>query len=85
MEDSREDTAVIQLKVRMREWLRARLEEQAKTHGTSINAEVINFIRACPIRGKPSLKGSARRLRKRYFILFVHVIDLLQTTKLRVS
>jgi hypothetical protein len=43
-EDRRERTAVVQLKIRMREALRARLEEEANTRGVSINAEVVDRL-----------------------------------------
>jgi len=41
---SRERTAVVQLKVRMREVLRAKLEKEAKQRGTSINAEIVDRL-----------------------------------------
>jgi hypothetical protein len=40
----RERTALVQLKTRMRESLRSRLEVAAKAHGTSINAEIVDCI-----------------------------------------
>ena len=44
MADSRDQTAMVQLKIRMREPLRARLEEEAKFHGKSINSEVVDRL-----------------------------------------
>ena len=44
MEDLRDPTAIVQLKIRMREPLRARLEEEAKFHGRSINSEVVDRL-----------------------------------------
>jgi hypothetical protein len=40
----RDQTALVQLKIRMREPLRARLEEEASLRGVSINAEVVDRL-----------------------------------------
>src|SRR5262245_9631690 len=40
----RDPTALAQLKVRMREPLRARLEQDAKRRGVSINAEIVDRL-----------------------------------------
>jgi hypothetical protein len=44
MPSSREKTAVVQFKTRMKERLRARLEEAANGHGISINAEIVERL-----------------------------------------
>ena len=41
MADLREQSAIVQLKIRLRESLRARLEEEARFHGRSINSQVV--------------------------------------------
>ena len=40
----RDKTSLVQLKIRMRESLRARLEEEASIRGVSINAEAIDRL-----------------------------------------
>lgn len=40
----RDQTALVQLKVRMREPLRARMEQDAKRRGVSINAEIVDRL-----------------------------------------
>jgi Arc-like DNA binding domain len=38
--NDRDPTAAVQLKFRVREWLRAKLDEAAKSHGLTLNAEI---------------------------------------------
>jgi hypothetical protein len=44
MPQEREDTATVDIKIRMKEPLRAEIEKSAKDKGISMNAEMINRL-----------------------------------------
>ncbi len=58
----REPTAVVQLKVRMREPLRARIDDAAQRRGVSMNAEIVERLERSFLIQDPTVESIARMM-----------------------